>query len=45
LPDIQVYFNKVILKTIEKIERTCSSRVINIDVNERNKELTKLLKK
>ena len=44
MPDIQVYFNKVILKTIEKIERTCSSRVINIDVGERNKELTKLLK-
>ena len=44
MPDIQVYFNKVILKTIEKIERTCSSRVINIDVDKRNKELTKLLK-
>ena len=44
LPDIQVYFNRVILKTIEKIERSCSSRVINIDVDKRNKELTKLLK-
>ena len=44
LPDIQVYFNRVILKTIEKIERSCSSRVINIDVDERNKELTNLLK-
>jgi len=44
MPDIQVYFNRVILKTIEKIERTCSSRVINIDVDERNKELTNLLK-
>ena len=44
MPDIQVYFNKVILKTIEKIERTCSSRVINIDVEERNKEFTQLLK-
>ena len=44
MPDIQVYFNRVILKTIEKIERTCSSRVINIDVNKRKKEFDYLLK-
>jgi len=44
MPDIQIYFNKVILKTIEKIERKCSSRVININVDERNNEFSNLLK-
>ena len=42
LPDIQIYFKKVILKTVENIERTCSFREIKFDVKERQKELNKL---
>ena len=41
-PDIQIYFRKVILKTVEKIERTFSFRVINFNVSERLKELIKM---
>ena len=42
MPDIQIYFKKVILKIIENIERNCSSREISFDVSEREKELIKI---
>ena len=42
MPDIQIYFKNVILKTVEKIERTCSFREIKFDVSERLNELIKL---
>ena len=32
MPDIQLFFNKVILKTVEKIENSCSFRNINLNV-------------
>jgi len=41
MPDIQIYFKKVILKFIENIERNCSSREISFDVAEREKEFIK----
>ena len=34
MPDIQLYFKKVILKTVEKIERNYSFRLINFNVDE-----------
>ena len=42
MPDIQIYFKNIILKTVERIERTCSFRQINFDIAERVKELIKL---
>ena len=42
LPDIQIYFKNVILKTVEKIERTCSFRKINLNVEIILQELLKL---
>ena len=42
IPDIQIYFKNVILKTIEKIERTCSSREIKFNIKEKQNELIKL---
>ena len=42
MPDIQIYFKKVILKTVEIIERTCRFREIKFDIMERQKELVKL---
>ena len=42
MPDIQIYFKNVILKTIEKIERTCSSREIKFSIKEKQNELIKL---
>ena len=44
-PDIQLFFNKVILKTIEKIERNCSYRRIKFNVLEIEKELKETNKK
>ena len=43
IPDIQIYFKNVILKTVEKIERNSSSREINFNVLEREKEFTDLI--
>ena len=43
MPDIQIYFKNVILKTVEKIERNSSSREINFDVLERDKEFLELI--
>ena len=45
IPDIQIYFKNVILKTVEKIERNSSSREINFNVLEREKEFTELIQK
>ena len=42
MPDIQIYFKKVILKTVEKIERNCSFREIKFKSSEILKELNKL---
>jgi hypothetical protein len=42
MPDIQIYFKKVILKIIENIERNCSSREISFDVSEHEKEFIKI---
>ena len=42
MPDIQIYFKNVILKTVEKIERTCSFREIKFNSSEILKELIKL---
>ena len=42
MPDIQIYFKKVILKTVEIIERTCRFREIKFNIMERQKELVKL---
>ena len=42
MPDIQIYFKNVIFKTIDKIERTCSSREIKLNIKEIQNELTKL---
>ena len=39
MPDIQIYFKNVILKTVEKIERTCSFHEINFNIIEMEKEL------
>ena len=44
-PDIQLFFNKVILKTIEKIERNCSYRRIKFNVLEIEKELKETIEK
>ena len=42
MPDIQIFFKNVILKTVEKIERTCSFREIKFKVLEIFKEILKL---
>ncbi len=42
MPDIQIYFKNVILKTVETIERTCSSKVINFNLEEKEKEFAKI---
>ena len=42
VPDIQIFFKKVIIKTVEKIERICSYREINFNVCEILKEFNKL---
>ena len=41
IPDIQIYFKKVILKTVEIIERTFSFREINFSISEMRNEITK----
>ena len=33
MPDIQIYFNRVILKTVEKIETSCSFKYISLNVH------------
>ena len=43
IPDIQIYFKNIILKTVEKIERNSSSREINFNVLEREKEFSELI--
>ena len=42
MPDIQIYFKNVILKTVETIERTCSLKVINFNLKEKEKEIAKI---
>ena len=42
MPDIQIYFKNVILNTVETIERTCSSKVINFNLKEKEKEFAKI---
>ena len=44
-PDIQIFFNKVILKTVDKIEVSCSYKEIKFNVLEIEKELNQLEKK
>ena len=44
VPEIKLYFKKVIIKTIEKIERTCSFREINFKVSEILKQFNALKK-
>ena len=44
MPDIQIYFKKVILKTVEKMERNYSFREIKFNVQEILSELNKLKK-
>ena len=44
MPDIQIYFKKVILKTVEKMERNYSFREIKFNVQEILDELMKLKK-
>ena len=44
MPDVQIYFKNVILKTIEKMERTCSFRKINFNIKEIYDELNQLKK-
>ncbi len=39
MPDIQIFFKKVIQKTVEIIERTSSSREIKFNIEEKQKEL------
>ena len=41
-PDIQIFFNKVILKTVEMMERSCSYNEIKFNVLEIEKELNEL---
>jgi hypothetical protein len=42
MPDIQIYFKKVILKTVEKIERTYSFREIKFNTSKILEEVIKL---
>ena len=42
MPDIQLFFKKVIFKTVEKVERNLSFREINLCIGEKKKELIKL---
>ena len=42
MPDVQIFFKNVIIKTVEKVERTCSFREIKLNVSERLKEFEKL---
>ena len=43
MPDIQIYFNKIILKTVEKIENSSSFKQINLNINERFNEFYNLV--
>ena len=42
MPDIQLFFKKVIFKTVEKVERNLSFREINLCIGEKKKELIRL---
>ena len=42
MPDIQIFFKKVILKTVENIEKNCSNRKISFNISEKQKEFIKL---
>ena len=44
VPEIQIYFKKVIIKTVEKLERECSFREINFNISEILKEFNALKK-
>lgn len=44
IADVQIYFKKVIMRTVEKIERTYSFRQISFNVSELLKEFNKLKK-
>ena len=37
MPDIQIYFQKVIFKTVEKIERNFSFREISLNISDKQK--------
>ena len=43
MPDIQLYFNKIILKTVETIENSGSFRHINLNIQERFNEFNNLV--
>ena len=43
MPDVQIFFKKVITKTIEKIEKTSSFREIKLNVLEKFQEFNKLV--
>ena len=45
MPDVQIYFKKMIYSLVEKMERTCSFREINFNVPEIIKELNKEIEK
>ena len=42
MPDVQIYFKKIIFQTIEEMERNCSFREINFNIFEILKELKNL---
>jgi hypothetical protein len=45
IPDVQIYFKKVIMRTVEKMERTYSFRQIKFNASELLKEFNKLKSK
>ena len=42
MPDVQIVFRNIIFKTIEKMERTCSFRIINFRITEILNEFKKI---
>ena len=44
IPDIQLFFKKVITRTVEKIERECSFREINFKISEILREFNEMIK-
>ena len=42
MPDIQIYFKKIIFQTVEKMERDCSFREINFNISEIVDQLKKV---
>ena len=43
MPDIQIFFNNVILKTVEKMERESSYKEINLNVSDNFNDFSLLL--